>query len=176
MSRPNRRLWTLSKVGFLNFVFLNIHELIQWIVAAAQAITLLYRSSTKASKRHFDAGYAAALDDLLHVIQHGLSAGPDINISGAHVQSEHEGVEEGMTIGRVMDWIEARQEGLRVATALGEEEEEDDRERGAVPRAEPSNNSSHHKNTRELEGKRISRSTQVCSNFFGMYRGCGNMY
>ena len=78
------------------------------------------------------------------------------------MQSGHEGVEEGMTIGRVMDWIEARQEGLRVA-ALGEEDEDDERERGAAPKAGPSNNSSHSKNiSRESEGRDLARSTQVC--------------
>lgn len=86
--------------------------------AAAQALTMLYRSSQKASKRHFDAGYATALDDLLSVIQHGVSAGPDPNLPASDVEG-------GMTIGRVLDWIEARQEGLRTKAREDEEDEEE---------------------------------------------------
>lgn len=69
-----------------------------------------------------------------------------------------------MTIGRVMDWIEARQEGLRVASSSGEcEEEEDERGTGAAPRAGPSH--SHLKNGTGRSGagenERNVRSTQV---------------
>lgn len=86
--------------------------------AAAQSLTMLYRSSQKASRRHFDAGYATALDDLLSVIQHGVSAGPDPNLPVSDVEG-------GMTIGRVLDWIEARQEGLRTKAREDEEDEEE---------------------------------------------------
>ncbi|KAL5481185.1 hypothetical protein ACEPAI_10126 [Sanghuangporus weigelae] len=88
--------------------------------AAAQSLTLLYRSSQKAARRNFDAGYAMALDDLLSVVQHGVSAGSDVNTS-------EKDATEAMSIGRILDWIEARQESLRLKTRE-EEEEEDERE------------------------------------------------
>ncbi|KAI5115925.1 hypothetical protein M0805_004037 [Coniferiporia weirii] len=95
--------------------------------AAALSLTTLYRSSQQASKRHFDAGYLSALDDLLAVIQHGVSAPPDLCTSadGMH--------EEGMSIGRVMDWIEARQEAIRIKAKEDEEDEEEKEEKKASP-------------------------------------------
>ena len=66
-----------------------------------------------------------------------------------------------MSIGRVMDWIEARQEGLRVA-AMGEEDEEEERSGGTVPRAASSQtkNCADMREGRERHG-RNTRSTQV---------------
>lgn len=81
--------------------------------AAAMSITTLYRSSLTTSKRAYNAGYAAACQDLLVVIQQGVSVGGASN--------EGEG---GMTIGRVMDWVEARLEAIKTR-----EEEEDEEER-----------------------------------------------
>ncbi|TDL15985.1 hypothetical protein BD410DRAFT_678713, partial [Rickenella mellea] len=77
-------------------------ELMDNFKAAALSITTLYRSSLNTSKQAYNAGYAAACTDLLSVIQQGVSLG------GAG----EEGGEGGMTIGRVMDWVEARLEAI----------------------------------------------------------------
>ncbi|KAF8153877.1 hypothetical protein B0H34DRAFT_661684 [Crassisporium funariophilum] len=94
-------------------------ELLNDFKAAALSITTLYRSSRKNSKRAYNAGYAAACQDMLNFIQQGLSAG-DLGQLGSH---EVEG--GGMTIGRVMDWTEARVEAIKAR----EEEEDEDEER-----------------------------------------------
>ncbi|KAH8099901.1 hypothetical protein BXZ70DRAFT_1008871 [Cristinia sonorae] len=86
--------------------------------AAALSLTTLYRSSRVTSKRAYNAGYASACQDLLLMIQQGVSAGEsssDPNGTG------------GMTIGRVMDYIEARLEAIK--SREDEEEEDDERER-----------------------------------------------
>ncbi|KAL5498855.1 hypothetical protein ACEPAH_1373 [Sanghuangporus vaninii] len=95
---------------------------------AAQSLTLLYRSSQKAARRHFDAGYAMALDDILSVVQHGVSAGPDVNTS-------EKDATEAVSIGRILDWIEARQESLRLKAR---EEEEEEEERDTKTKTKPS--------------------------------------
>lgn len=111
------------------------------IAAAALSITTLYRSSRKTSKRAYNAGYAAACQDLLAFVQQGVSAGD----TGGHHHllpaggPSHAVEGGGMTIGRVMDWTEARVEAIR---AREEEEEEDeerekDKERAAAPRPPP---------------------------------------
>ena len=82
------------------------------------SITTLYRSSRKNSKRAYNAGYAAACQDLLSFIQQGVSAS-DIGPSPSH------DMEGGMTIGKVMDWTEARVDAIKAR----EEEEEEDEER-----------------------------------------------
>jgi hypothetical protein len=82
------------------------------------SITTLYRSSRKNSKRAYNAGYAAACRDLLNFIQQGVSAS-DIG------QSPSNDMEGGMTIGKVMDWTEARVDAIKAR----EEEEEEDEER-----------------------------------------------
>jgi hypothetical protein len=76
--------------------------------AAAMSITNLYRSSRSTSKRSYNSGYAAACADLLQMIQQGVSDS-----------------ETPPTIGRVMDWVEARLEAVR---AREEEEDEEDEE------------------------------------------------
>jgi len=77
--------------------------------AAALSITTLYRSSLDTSKQSYSAGYATCLQDILHFLEAGVS------VSG--------NAGEEMTIGRVMDWIEARLEAIKST----EEEEEEDR-------------------------------------------------
>ncbi|KAF8528488.1 hypothetical protein BU17DRAFT_80898 [Hysterangium stoloniferum] len=77
--------------------------------AAALSITTLYRSSLDTSKQAYTAGYATCLQDVLHFLEAGVS------VSG--------NAGEEMTIGRVMDWIEARLEAIKST----EEEEEEDR-------------------------------------------------
>ena len=72
------------------------------------SITNLYRSSRSTSKRAYNSGYAAACADLLQMIQQGVSDS-----------------ETPPTIGRVMDWVEARLEAVR---AREEEEDEEDEE------------------------------------------------
>jgi hypothetical protein len=92
-------------------------ELLNDFKAAALSITTLYRSSRKNSKRAYNAGYATACQDLLNFIQQGVSAsdiGPSPDIEGG-----------GMTIGKVMDWTEARVDAIKAR----EEEEEEDEER-----------------------------------------------
>ncbi|OCH88898.1 hypothetical protein OBBRIDRAFT_715987, partial [Obba rivulosa] len=72
-------------------------ELANNFKAAALSLTTLYRSSRRTSKRAYNAGYAAACQDLLLMIQQGVSTGE----SGP-----------GMSIGRIMDYIEARLEAI----------------------------------------------------------------
>lgn len=94
------------------------------ITAAALSITTLYRSSRKTSKRAYNAGYAAACQDLLNFIQQGVSAG-DVGQMMPAAGSSHAVEGGGLTIGRVMDWTEARVEAIRAR----EEEEDEDEER-----------------------------------------------
>lgn len=93
--------------------------LVLGFIAAAMSITTFYRSSLKASKNHYNAGYEAALKDLMTVIQQGVSAG------GIGIEDE-----SGMTIGRVMDWIEARLEAVKIKDSEEEEEEEEKESKG----------------------------------------------
>ena len=82
-------------------------------LAAAQCLTSLYRSGQQASKRAYDAGYVSACEDLLAMIQHGVSS-----VSG-------EPSEVG--IGKIMDWVEARFEAVK-AGQQEEDESEEERE------------------------------------------------
>jgi hypothetical protein len=86
--------------------------------AAALSITTLYRSSRQTSKRAYNAGYAAACQDLLLMIQQGVSVGGST-------------LPDGMTIGRVMDWIEARLEAIKSREEEEEEDEEKDKGSGS---------------------------------------------
>ncbi|KAF8809886.1 hypothetical protein BYT27DRAFT_7093182 [Phlegmacium glaucopus] len=97
-------------------------ELLNDFKAAALSITTLYRSSRKNSKRAYNAGYAAACQDLLNFIQQGVSAS-DVGQSPSGASHDVEG--GGMTIGKVMDWTEARVDAIKAR----EEEEEEDEER-----------------------------------------------
>ncbi|KAF8513300.1 hypothetical protein JB92DRAFT_230318 [Gautieria morchelliformis] len=76
--------------------------------AAALSITTLYRSSLDTSKQAYSAGYATCLLDVLQFVEAGVSVSGDDG--------------EEMTIGKVMDWIEARLEAIK---STAEEEEED---------------------------------------------------
>jgi hypothetical protein len=89
--------------------------------AAAMSITNLYRSSRSTSKRAYNSGYAAACADLLQMIQQGVSDS-----------------DTPPTIGRVMDWVEARLEAVRA----GEEDEEDEDEDSAGKKDTGSNSQS----------------------------------
>ncbi|KAG6334905.1 hypothetical protein ID866_4186 [Astraeus odoratus] len=94
-------------------------ELLNNFKAAALSITTLYRSSRNASKRAYNAGYAAACQDLMVMIQQGVSAG---GIAPSVSDNPHSGQ---MTIGRILDWIEARMDAVKAR----EEEEDEDEER-----------------------------------------------
>ncbi|KAI0696168.1 hypothetical protein BC835DRAFT_1226175, partial [Cytidiella melzeri] len=76
-------------------------DLLNNFKAAALSITTLYKSSLRTSKRAYNSGYAAACQDLLLMIQQGVSAGESSDPNGS-----------GMTIGRVMDYLEARLDAL----------------------------------------------------------------
>ncbi|CDZ96358.1 hypothetical protein [Phaffia rhodozyma] len=89
-------------------------DLMEKFRAAALSISLLYKSSLSTSKRAYSAGYSTCLADVLQMIQHGLSASHPAN-DGALGGGGPE-----MTIGRIMDWVEARQETIRL-----EEEDQD---------------------------------------------------
>ncbi|KAJ3536843.1 hypothetical protein NM688_g6779 [Phlebia brevispora] len=93
-------------------------DLLNTFKAAAMSITTLYKSSRRTSKRAYNAGYAAACQDLLLMIQQRVSAGETGDAEGG-----------GMTIGRIMDYIEARLEAIRSTEEEEEEENEKDRER-----------------------------------------------
>ncbi|KAI0692132.1 hypothetical protein C8T65DRAFT_670087 [Cerioporus squamosus] len=88
--------------------------------AAALSLTTLYRSSKTASKRAYNAGYASACHDLLNMIQQGVSTEADPS--------------REVTIGRIMDYIEARLEAIKAR----EEEEDEEEERAAKGVAGPS--------------------------------------
>lgn len=98
------------------------------------SITTLYRSSRKNSKRAYNAGYAAACQDLLNFIQQGVSAS-DIGQSPSSASHDVEG--GGMTIGKVMDWTEARVDAIK-AREEEEEEEDEEREKRPAPSVPPS--------------------------------------
>jgi hypothetical protein len=90
---------------------------------------MLYRSSRQNSKRAYNAGYASACQDLLTVVQQGVSLDPSGSLDA-------EG--GGMTIGRVMDWTEARLEAIRSREEEEEDEErEKEKERGRPPASNP---------------------------------------
>ncbi|KAJ7669277.1 hypothetical protein DFH06DRAFT_1180474 [Mycena polygramma] len=107
-------------------------ELLDNFKAAALSITTLYRSSRHASKRAYNAGYAAACRDLMEMLQLG--------VSDSHTLVPDRNQEAGMTIGRVMDWVEARLDALR--SREEEEDEEDERERGSHSSAPSAPNAS----------------------------------
>ncbi|EIW75003.1 hypothetical protein CONPUDRAFT_66560 [Coniophora puteana RWD-64-598 SS2] len=110
--------------------------------AAALSITTLYKSSRHASKSAYNAGYAAACNDFLLMLQQGVSSGaipsdpphPSSysSMSGSNQamdpMMEHGG---GMGVGRIMDWVEARLEAIkaRQEEELEDEEREKERER-----------------------------------------------
>ncbi|KAI6007900.1 hypothetical protein EDC04DRAFT_2611212 [Pisolithus marmoratus] len=94
-------------------------DLLNNFKAAALSITTLYRSSRNASKRAYNAGYAAACQDLMMMIQQGVSVG------GIAPSTSDNPLGGEMSIGRILDWIEARMEAIKAR----EEEEDEDEER-----------------------------------------------
>jgi hypothetical protein len=90
-------------------------------LAAALSITTLYRSSRQTSKRAYNSGYAAACQDILSMIQQGVSAGGD-----------HAG-ENPMSVGRIMDWVEARCDAIKAREEEEEEEEQKEKDKDTQP-------------------------------------------
>lgn len=82
------------------------------------SLTTLYRSSKRTSKRAYNAGYASACRDLLNMIQQGVSAGDSSGSDG-----------QGIAIGRIMDYVEARLEAIRSREEEEDEDEDKERER-----------------------------------------------
>ncbi|KAF5329676.1 hypothetical protein D9619_009200 [Psilocybe cf. subviscida] len=107
-------------------------ELLNDFKAAALSITTLYRSSRKTSKRAFNAGYSAACRDLLNFVQQGVSAS---DIGELPSGSSHHVEGGGMTIGRVMDWVEARVDAIRAREEEEDEDEEREKDKERVARA-----------------------------------------
>lgn len=113
-------------------------DLLNNFKASALSITTLYRSSRHASKRAYNAGYATACQDLMSMIQQGVSTG------GVALSGSSNPAGDVMTIGRIMDWIEARMDAVRAREE--EEDEDEDREkekeraRGSVPASRPDTN------------------------------------
>ncbi|KJA26503.1 hypothetical protein HYPSUDRAFT_63772 [Hypholoma sublateritium FD-334 SS-4] len=106
-------------------------ELLNDFKAAALSITTLYRSSRKNSKRAYNNGYSTACQDMLNFIQQGVSAS-DIGLAPSGTSHAVEG--GGMTIGRVMDWIEARVDAIRAREEEEEEDEEREKDKERAPR------------------------------------------
>ncbi len=103
---------SFSVLSVLPLTHLSFH------IAAAHSITTLYRSSRRTSKRAYNAGYAAACQDLLLMIQQGVSTSESSDPNSG-----------GMSIGRIMDYIEARLEAIKSREEEEDEDEEKDRER-----------------------------------------------
>ncbi|KAL6301914.1 hypothetical protein BKA93DRAFT_707910, partial [Sparassis latifolia] len=61
--------------------------------AAALSLTTFYRTSRPTSKRAYNPGYAAAFQDMLLMIQQGVSTCESSDTAG-----------QGMTIGRITDY------------------------------------------------------------------------
>lgn len=120
--------------------------------AAALSLTTLYRSSQQSGKNHYDAGYDAgyltALDDLLSVIQHGVSASTDAAVTS---ECAHE---NGMSIGRVMDWIEARSEAIRMKAKDQEDDEDDSEKKAGAPPRTPVEDNTPNINTTQVRSQR----------------------
>jgi len=87
--------------------------------AAALSITTLYRSSRETSKRAYNSGYVSACQDILLMIQQGVSVG---------------GADDAISVGRIMDWVEARLEAIK---AREDEEYEDEEAGGSASQVKP---------------------------------------
>jgi len=94
-------------------------DLLNNFKAAALSITTLYRSSRETSKRAYNSGYVSACQDILLMIQQGVSAG---------------GADDAMSVGRIMDWVEGRLEAIK---AREDEEYEDEEAGGSGSQGKP---------------------------------------
>ncbi|KAI9454320.1 hypothetical protein HD554DRAFT_2112104 [Boletus coccyginus] len=128
-------------------------ELLNNFKAAALSITTLYRSSRHASKRAYNAGYASACQDLMIMIQQGVS-------TGGIAPSDNNAHGDEMTVGRILDWIEARMEAVKSR----EEEEDEDEERERARVTPPSTRSDVHKDTHTFPSSSSQKPSQTPSN------------
>jgi len=92
-------------------------DLLNNFKAAALSITTLYRSSRQTSKRAYTTGYVAACQDILLMIQQGVSTGEP---------------GDAVSVGRIMDWLEARLDAVKAR----EEEEDEEEEAGSSQAAQ----------------------------------------
>lgn len=89
--------------------------------AAALVLTQFYKSSLHTSNQAYSAGYKACLEEIQGHIQASLSV-PHHGVEGDESNSSENA---GRTLGRLMDWIEARQEAFK----LQAEDEQEDQQR-----------------------------------------------
>ena len=122
--------------------------------AAALSITTLYRSSRHASKRAYNAGYAAACQDLMIMVQQGVSA-------GGIAPSEHNAHSGEMTVGRILDWIEARMEAVRSREEEEDEDEEREKERERARVSPPSTRADAHKDAHAFPASSSQKQSQT---------------
>ncbi|KAH7325430.1 hypothetical protein B0J17DRAFT_681350 [Rhizoctonia solani] len=116
-SLPNAKLETAEREMSLDFK------------AAAQSLATLFKSSKQTVKHAHDAGYAACLQDMLQLIQSGVSEDRD-----------------GMGVARVMDWVEGQLDRYRE----GQEFEKVEDVIGAMPRQRDGSRSPRRASTSSL--------------------------
>ncbi|WVQ84848.1 hypothetical protein IAT38_007005 [Cryptococcus sp. DSM 104549] len=92
--------------------------------AAALSITTLYKSSLSYTQQGYNAGYSAALKDMLSMVQSSIGEGQD----------------SAQTLSRLMDWADARQAAI---SAFAAEDAEDAPPSSAKPRPAPLSRASH---------------------------------
>ncbi|KAG6377954.1 hypothetical protein JVT61DRAFT_14748 [Boletus reticuloceps] len=131
-------------------------ELLNNFKAAALSITTLYRSSRHASKRAYNAGYATACQDLMIMIQQGVSA-------GGIAPSDHNAHSGEMTVGRILDWIEARLDAVKSREEEEDEDEEREKERERTRVTPPSTRSDVHKHTHTFPSTSSQKPSQSSS-------------
>ncbi|EGG07163.1 uncharacterized protein MELLADRAFT_77690 [Melampsora larici-populina 98AG31] len=85
--------------------------------AAALGIATFYKRATENGRKAYSLGYAAALQDVLEYLQAGLDHGTDLP------RPQRSEQRMALTIERVMDYIERRQEALRAESADSGEDE-----------------------------------------------------
>ncbi|GHJ88661.1 hypothetical protein NliqN6_5063 [Naganishia liquefaciens] len=118
-------------------------DMMEKFKAAALSITNLYKSSVHTSKHAYSAGYGACLNDIQQILEASLS-GPS---ASSHTQynnperlrqlaQDQDASTAGRTLARLMDWIEARQEAMKLEAE--DEKEEEQREADAAREREES--------------------------------------
>lgn len=116
-------------------------------------MTTLYKSSLRNSKKAYNEGYATCLRDVLNFIQAGVSAEGRMTELGGNDGSGALGLNlnfdvdgKGMTIGRVMDWVEGRLEMITseeeedpsgAAGGVGGAAQDEEEQRPAAAKAKP---------------------------------------
>ncbi|KAH0834255.1 hypothetical protein J3R83DRAFT_11611 [Lanmaoa asiatica] len=131
-------------------------ELLNNFKAAALSITTLYRSSRHTSKRAYNTGYAKACQDLMIMIQQGVSA-------GGIAPSDHHAHSGEMTVGRILDWIEARMEAVKSREEEEDEDEEREKDRERARVTPPSTRSDVHKDSHSFPSSSSQKPSQTTS-------------